>query len=87
MKIYSGCPAGANLPAKLKIREPISTYKEFVYQFYRSATQSESEVLNAGDEQVMDKRANISASWQMLAVLVLSPLALIGGGWLGYDYI
>ncbi len=86
IKIYRGCPTGKTIPDKLKVREAISTYKPEIYQFYKSATQSESEDLNVGDEQVMDKRASIWASWQMIAILIFVPFGLLTGGFLAYNY-
>lgn len=85
IKVYKGCPVGERIPAKLMIRDAYGTYKPEIYQYYRSATQSQT--LDVGDEKAMDRRTSVWSSWQMIAVLVLSPLALIGGGWLGYDYV
>lgn len=87
IKIYKGCPTGAALPQKLLIRESISTYREEIWQFYTSATQSESDDLNVGDEQVIDKRTSIWGSGQMIAIMVSVPLMLALGIYLLNGYI
>lgn len=87
IKIYKGCPTGAALPQKLLIRESISTYREEIWQFYTSATQSESDDLNVGDEQVIDKRTSIWGSGQMIAIMIAVPLMLALGVFLLDGYI
>lgn len=85
IKVYKGCPTGERIPAKLLIREAYGTYKPEIYQYYRSATQSQT--LDVGDEKAMDRRTSIWSSGQMLLILAFVPLALVGGGYLGYNYL
>ncbi|MFG5864583.1 zonular occludens toxin domain-containing protein [Metapseudomonas sp. CR1201] len=84
IKVYRGCPTGERIPEKLLIREAYGTYKPEIYQYYRSATQSQT--LDVGDEKAMDKRVSVWGSWQMITILVFVPLALSIGGYLLYDY-
>ncbi|MCY1279472.1 Zonular occludens toxin (Zot) [compost metagenome] len=85
IKVYKGCPTGERIPAKLMIREAYGTYKPDIYQYYRSATQSQT--LDVGDEKAMDKRTSVWSSGQMLVIMLFVPLAVIGGGYLGYNYV
>lgn len=79
IKVYKGCPTGERIPAKLLVRDAYGTYKPDVYQYYRSATQSESETLNVGDEKAIDRRGNIWSSATMKLILVSMPVLLIAG--------
>ncbi|MNF87972.1 hypothetical protein D3C84_704520 [compost metagenome] len=69
------------------MREAVGSYKEEVYQFYTSATQSESSDLNVGDEIVMDKRTDVWGSWQMKALLLFVPLCLLCGVYLFWYWL
>jgi zona occludens toxin len=77
IKVYQGCPYGDRIPQKLIIREAFGTYKPEIYQYYKSATQSES--LDVGDERAMDKRTNIWGSGQMIAIGLFILLAIPTG--------
>lgn len=77
IKVYQGCPYGDRIPKKLIIRESFGTYKPDIYQYYKSATQSES--LDVGDERAMDKRTNIWGSGQMIAIGLFILLAIPTG--------
>lgn len=66
--IFKGCPTGDNPPKRLMIRQTTGTYKPEIYQYYRSATQSDG--LSAGDETVADKRSNIwSSKWLWVCII------------------
>jgi zona occludens toxin len=84
IKVYQGCPYGDRIPQKLIIREAFGTYKPEIYQYYKSATQSES--LDVGDERAMDKRTNIWGSGQMIAIIGFVLFAIPMGGYLLVDY-
>ncbi|MCY1357396.1 Zonular occludens toxin (Zot) [compost metagenome] len=84
IKVYRGCPTGERIPEKLLIREAYGTYKEEIYQYYRSATQSQT--LDVGDEKAMDRRVSVWGSWQMIAILIFVPFGLLVGGFLAYNY-
>lgn len=81
IKVYKGCPTGERIPGKLLVRDAIGTYKPEIYQFYRSATQSQATDLSVGDEKAMDRRANVWGSWQMIAILCFVPVGLVLGGY------
>lgn len=87
IKVYQGCPVGERIPSKLLIRDAVGTYRPEVYQYYRSATQSQASDLNVGDEKAMDKRANVWGSWQMKALLLMIPLCLFSGGYLFWYWV
>lgn len=78
VKVYKGCPTGDRIPAKLLVRDAYGTYKPDIYQYYQSATQSESETLNVGDEKSIDRRGSVFGPG-MLALL-LFVLVAVGGG-------
>lgn len=82
IKVYKGCPVGDRIPAKLLVRDAVGTYREEVYQYYRSATQSQASDLSVGDEKAIDKRANVWGSWQMKAILLFIPFSIFCGGYL-----
>lgn len=86
IQVFEGCHTGTP-PKRFQVREAVGTYRPEIYRFYRSATQSQSSDLNVGDERAMDKRANVWTSGGMITILAFVPLALIGGLWLGYDYV
>ena len=71
--VYSGAVTGQKPPIKRRIREFHGKYKEDVYRYYSSQTQSES--AGHGDEQSTDKRANILKSPLMVAYAV-APIVL-----------
>lgn len=77
--IYKGCPTGENPPAKLLIRQTLGTYKPEIYQYYRSATQSDTGTV--GDETVSDKRGNIWKSPLLILSLVVGVSFPILGVW------
>ena len=87
IKVYKGCPTGERVPSKYVIREAYGTYKPDIYQYYRSATQSEAADLNVGDEKAMDKRSNLFSSWQAIGSMGFIVFAILGGFWLGYGYV
>lgn len=82
IKVYQGCPVGERIPSKLLIRDAHGTYRPEIYQYYRSATQSQASDLNVGDEKAMDRRANVWGSWQMKALLLFIPFSFLCGGYL-----
>lgn len=86
IQVFEGCHTGTP-PKRFQVREAVGTYRPEIYRFYRSATQSQSSDLSVGDERAMDKRANVWTSGGMITILAFVPLALIGGLWLGYDYV
>lgn len=86
IQVFEGCHTGTP-PKRFQVREAVGTYRPEIYRFYRSATQSQSSDLNVGDERAMDKRANVWTSGGMITILAFVPLALMGGLWLGYDYV
>ena len=85
IKVYSGCPVGDRIPAKHLIRQAYGVYKPEIYQYYQSATQSQS--FDVGDESAMDKRFSIWSSGQMIAIMVAVPLMLVLGLYLLDGYI
>ncbi|WP_276575318.1 zonular occludens toxin domain-containing protein [Pseudomonas tohonis] len=87
IKVYKGCPTGEHVPSKYVIREAYGTYKPDIYQYYRSATQSEASDLNVGDEKAMDKRSNLFGSGQALFLMSFIVFAIVGGLYLGYGYV
>lgn len=87
IKVYQGCPVGERIPAKLLIRDAHGTYRPEVYQYYRSATQSQASDLSVGDEKAMDKRATVWGSWQMIALLLFVPFAVLCGAYLLSYYL
>lgn len=76
IKVYQGCPTGERIPAKLLIREGTGTYKPEIYQYYKSATQSETS--EVGDEKAMDKRSSVFGGG-MLALGLFVVFAVVGG--------
>lgn len=79
IKVYQGCPTGERIPSKLLIREALGTYKPDIYQYYKSATQSET--TEVGDEKAMDKRSSVFGPG-MIALLVFMVMAGVGGAYL-----
>ncbi len=79
IKVYLGCPTGERIPAKYLVREAFGSYKPEIYQYYRSATQSQT--LDVGDEKAMDRRANIWTSGGMIATLLFVAMAVPTGLW------
>lgn len=84
IKVYKGCPTGDRIPSRYLVREALGTYKPEIYQFYSSATQSQT--LDVGDEKVMDKRTNIWGSGSMITTMVFCAFAFIAGPWMMYNY-
>jgi zona occludens toxin len=76
IKVYQGCPTGDRIPPKLMIREAIGTYKPEIYQYYQSATQSET--TEVGDEKSMDKRSSVFGPG-MIALVLGVVIAGFGG--------
>lgn len=87
IRVYKGCPVGERIPAKLLLRDAHGTYRPEVYQYYRSATQSQASDLNVGDEKAMDRRATVWGSWQIKATLLFVPLAIAGGLYLFWYWL
>ncbi|SEE09057.1 zonular occludens toxin domain-containing protein [Pseudomonas anguilliseptica] len=83
--IYKGCPTGDNPPKRLLIRQTTGTYKPEIYQYYRSATQSDS--VSAGDETMADKRSNIWHSKWLWFCLIFGTLGPIFGVIAVLDYL
>lgn len=75
IKIYKGCPTGENIPQRYLIRQTYGSYDPDVYQYYTSATQSETTTV--GDETVMDKRTSIWRSPGLIAQFTLSPIIFL----------
>lgn len=75
IKIYKGCPTGENIPKRYLIRQSYGTYEPDIYQYYQSATQSES--FNVGDEKAMDRRTSIWRSPGFIAQMTISPLIFV----------
>ncbi|WP_285960736.1 zonular occludens toxin domain-containing protein [Pseudomonas tohonis] len=72
IKIYKGCPTGENPPARYLIRTAYGNYDPDIYQYYKSATQSESN--DVGDEVAMDKRTSIWSSPTIWLQLIGAPV-------------
>jgi zona occludens toxin len=87
IKVYAGCPTGDRIPKKSQIRQAYGTYKAEIYQYYKSATQSESIGSDVGDEVAMDKRTSIWGSGEMILIMLAVPLMFLLGGYLLYGYI
>lgn len=85
IKVYSGCPVGERIPAKNLIRQAYGVYKPEIYQYYQSATQSQS--FDVGDEAAMDKRFSLWGSGQMIAIMVSVPLMIVLGLYMLNGYI
>lgn len=81
VKVYKGCPTGERIPAKLLVRDSYGTYRPEIYQYYQSATQSESETLNVGDEKSIDRRGSVFGP-AMLALVICIGVAVSGGAYL-----
>lgn len=75
IKIYKGCPTGENIPKRYLIRQSYGTYDPDIYQYYSSATQSES--FDVGDEKAMDRRTSIWRSPGFILQMTLSPAIFI----------
>jgi zona occludens toxin len=71
IKIYKGCPTGENIPKRYLIRQSYGSYEPDIYQYYQSATQSES--FSVGDEKAMDRRTSIWKSPGFIAQMTISP--------------
>ncbi len=85
IKVYKGCPTGETIPSRYMVREAFGTYKPDIFQFYSSATQSQTAYV--GDEKVMDRRTNIWGSGSMLATMAFCAFAFIVGPWMLYNYV
>lgn len=85
IKVYKGCPTGDRIPAKALVRDAFGTYKPDIYQYYQSATQSESDTLNVGDEKAIDRRGSIWGSTTMKLILISVPVLFLSGIW-GVNY-
>jgi zona occludens toxin len=84
--IYKTCPTGDFPPKRLLIRQTQGTYKPEIYQYYRSATQSEAETLNVGDETIADKRGSIWQSKWLIFCLVIGVAFPVLGVWGVIDF-
>lgn len=82
VKVYKGCPTGQNIPKRLLIRTTYGKYDPDIYQYYRSATQSDTD--DVGDEKAMDKRSSIWSSPGFLAQMILPPILFVGSCWYMY---
>lgn len=84
--IYKTCPTGDYPPKRLLIRQTQGTYKPEIYQYYRSATQSEAETLNVGDETIADKRGSIWRSKWLVFCLAIGLIFPVVGVWGVLDF-
>jgi zona occludens toxin len=84
IKVYKGCPTGERIPKNLLIRDAFGVYKPDIYQYYSSATQSET--TSVGDEKAMDTRFNLWKSGSMISILLFVLLAIPTGLYLLNDY-
>lgn len=75
INIYKGCPTGENIPKRYLIRSSFGSYDPYVYQFYKSATQSQT--LDVGDEKAIDKRNSIWQDPKLWLQLIGSPVVFI----------
>lgn len=75
--VVKGCPTGDKIPKKLIIQTRKGTYKEEIYQFYRSATNSETG--DVGDESVSDRRGLLWTSKLFWFCVVFGLCSVIGG--------
>lgn len=85
IKVYLGCPTGDRIPKRLEIRQAYGTYKPEIYQYYRSATQSQT--LDVGDEKSMDKRTNVWTSGSMIFIGCFVVFAALASYFLGSAYL
>jgi zona occludens toxin len=84
IKVYKGCPTGERIPKSLLIRDALGVYKPDIYQYYSSATQSET--TSVGDEKSMDTRFNLWKSGSMITIVLFVLLAIPTGLYLLNDY-
>lgn len=77
--IYRGCPTGKKIPENLKTRTTYGTYKKEVYQYYKSATQSQTGMV--GDESKADKRASMWRSPMLWLFLAGGPIFIVIALW------
>jgi zona occludens toxin len=84
IKVYKGCPTGERIPKNLLIRDAFGVYKPDIYQYYSSATQSET--TSVGDEKAMDTRFNLWKSGSMITIVLFVLLAIPTGLYLLNDY-
>lgn len=75
INIYKGCPTGENIPKRFLIRSAFGSYDPYIYQFYKSATQSET--LDVGDEKAIDKRNSIWQDPKLWFQLIGSPVVFV----------
>lgn len=78
--IFKGAVTGLKPPKTALIRQTVGTYKDSVYRYYKSATQSATG--DVGDETSADNRNNPFKSYTLWAIicgfLVLSAIAFNG---------
>jgi zona occludens toxin len=84
IKVYKGCPTGERIPKNLLIRDAFGVYKPDIYQYYSSATQSET--TSVGDEKAMDTRFNLWKSGSMITIVLFVLLAIPTGLYMLNDY-
>ena len=84
IKVYKGCPTGERIPKNLLIRDALGVYKPDIYQYYSSATQSET--TSVGDEKAMDTRFNLWKSGSMISIALFVLFAVPTGLYLFFDY-
>lgn len=78
LDIYDGPVTGSAPPKTKLIRQISGKYKKDIYQYYQSATQSQSG--GVGDESKADNRGNALKSSSLLFVLIFVPV----GGFLSW---
>ncbi|MCY1526486.1 hypothetical protein D9M68_615120 [compost metagenome] len=75
--VVKGCSTGENIPKRLIVQSRKGTYKPEIYQFYRSATTSET--FTVGDETVADRRGVLWTSKWFWFCAVFGLTTVIGG--------
>lgn len=80
VSIYNGAVTGVRPPKTALLRQTSGRFKKEVYEYYSSATQSETGAV--GDESTADGRSSILRSWGLWSliaiVLIGTPIAFSG---------
>lgn len=74
VSIYNGAVTGVRPPKTALLRQTSGRFKKEVYEYYSSATQSETGAV--GDESTADGRSSILKSWGLWALLAI---VFVGG--------
>lgn len=72
--VYQGCVTGPNPPERSRVDQLFGSYKEKVYKYYVSQTQSDG---SHGSEKKSDSRGNIlTGQWLWLSLILIAFLSI-----------